>query len=77
MPELNDNIFDCGKAERIALFEKSQKALVNYIRMSGDKESAIVALIIKDMTTRGIPIPARPNQIKDPIHWTQGRFHPT
>ena len=66
-PELKDDIFECGKAEHVALFEKSQKALVNYIRMRGDKESAIVASIIEDMTTRGIPVPPRPAQIENPV----------
>jgi len=35
--------------------------------MSGERESAIVASIIEDMTMRGIPIPAAPAQIENPI----------
>ena len=66
-PGLKDDIFECGKAEHAVLFKKLQKAIANYIRMSGEKESAIVASIIEDMTTRGIPIPAAPPQIVNPI----------
>ena len=59
-PAIEAQVFECGKPEHVAQFAKAKKAIVNYIRMSGDKESALVASSLETMTAAAIPIPPRP-----------------
>ena len=70
-PAIKNDVFECGKPEHVALFKKSKKAIVNYIRMSGERESATVANIIENMAEEGIPIPPAPPQIEDPNNQNQ------
>ena len=52
--------FECGKPKHVAQFDKSKKAIVNYIWMSGERELAIVTTIIEDMMMAEISIPPQP-----------------
>ena len=45
--------------------------------MSGEKESAIAATIIKDMVMVGIPIPLQPPQIVNPVQKNPPAVPPT
>ena len=64
--ELSEAIFDCGKPGDVALFEKSKKAIVNYLRMSTGKEAPLAAQAIEQMAPMDVPQPPMPPQIPDP-----------
>ena len=64
--ELSEAIFDCGKPGDVALFEKSKKAIVNYLRMSTGKEAPLAAQAIEQMAMIDVPQPPMPPQIPDP-----------
>ena len=64
--ELGDHTFRAGRMEDAAMFIKSKKALVNYLRMNGDLEATYVADSIENMALAGPPRPDRPVQIQDP-----------
>ena len=40
---IKQNVFDCGKPEHVALFEKSLKQLIDTIHREGEKESVLIA----------------------------------
>ena len=50
LAELKDNIFDCGKAEHAALYERSKRELAMYLRTK-DGEYVLIAQGIDDMET--------------------------
>ena len=63
---IKNDIFDCGRPEHAATFEKSLKRVSNYIRREGDKESVMVANGLETFTMPNIPVPPMPPQVKDP-----------
>ncbi len=65
---IKNGIFDCGKPEHAAAFERSLKRVADYIRREGDKESVLVAEGIETFSTPTIPIPTMPGRIEDPIN---------
>ena len=64
--ELKNDIFNCGDPEDVAEFEKSKKAIINYIRRNGGKECVIAAQSIEDGAVATIPKPTKPPKIPDP-----------
>ena len=59
-------IFDCGKPEHAASFEKSLKRVADYIRREGDKENILVADGLESFTMPIITVPPMPPRIEDP-----------
>ena len=63
---IKNDIFDCGKPEHAASFERSPKRVADYIRREGNKESVLVAEGIETFTTPTIQVPPMPAMIPDP-----------
>ena len=63
---LKNDIFDCGKPEHAAAFERSLKRVADYIRREGDKESVLVADGIESFTMPTIQVPPMPPWVEDP-----------
>ena len=63
---IKNDIFDCGKPEHAASFEKSLKRVADYIRREGDKESILVAEGLESFTMPIITAPPMPPLIEDP-----------
>ena len=76
-PAIKDNAFKYGKPKHVAQFDKSKKAIVNYIQMSKERESANVATIIEYMMMVEIPIPPQPPQILNPVQADPPAVPPT
>ena len=70
-PEIKDDIFNCGRTEHTALFEKSKRAIVSYIRRTGGEESALISAGMETMTTPTIVEPAEPVLVEDPANMGQ------
>ena len=64
--EIKFDVFETGKPEHAALYEKSKKAVIAYIRRKGDSESELIASALEDMVIPTIPLPPRAPMIKDP-----------
>lgn len=48
------------------MFVRAKEALINYIRMTGEREVTFVANSLRDMVLQGPHRPPRPRQIPDP-----------
>ena len=70
-PAIANDTFDCGKAEHAGQFEKARKAVINYFRMSGDPESALVADSLEQMAIQAINAPPIPPRVEDPNNMGQ------
>ena len=60
------DVFEEGLAENAAQFTKSKRAIIEYVRRSGDKESDLLAQAIEEEITPVVTAPPRPPQIQDP-----------
>jgi hypothetical protein len=65
---IKNDVFDCGRPEHAATFEKSLKRVADYIRREGDKESVLVADGLEAFTTPRIEVPPMPPRIEDPAN---------
>jgi hypothetical protein len=65
-PAIKDDVFDCGSAASAAQFEKSNKAIIEYIRREGSKEPIIIAEALETGVAPTIVVPPAPPQIPDP-----------
>lgn len=68
---LKDDVFDCGRPDSAAQFEKSNTAIIEYIRQEGTKENILIANALETGVAPTIPVPAFPLQIADPINLGQ------
>lgn len=57
---IKDDIFDCGSAASAAQFEKSNKAIIEYIRREGSKEPILIAEALETGVAPAIPVPPQP-----------------
>ena len=67
-PAIKDDVFDCGSAASAAQFEKSNKAIIEYIRREGTKEPIVIAEALETGVAPMIPVPPAPPQIPDPVN---------
>ena len=56
-------MFDCGKPEHAAQFDRAKKASINYVRMTAENEATTIADTLETMTAPTILQPPRPPQI--------------
>lgn len=65
---IKNDVFDCGKPEHAAIFEKSLKQVADYIRREGDKESVLVLVAdgLESFTMPTINVLPMPPRIEDP-----------
>ena len=64
--EIKHDVFETGKPEHAAQYEKSRKTIIAYIRRKGDNESELIASALEDMVVPTIPLPPRAPMIADP-----------
>ena len=64
--EIKNDVFETGKPEHAAQYEKSKKTIITYIRRKGDNESELIASALEDMVVPTIPLPPRAPMIADP-----------
>ena len=64
--EIKHDVFETGKPEHAAQYEKSRKTIIAYIRRKGDNESELIASTLEDMVVPTIPLPPRAPMIADP-----------
>ena len=69
--ELGDHVFDSGEPEDAGRFVKAKEALINYIRVEGEKEANLVAQSLENMQLGGPEVPPAPPQIPDPAQGAQ------
>jgi hypothetical protein len=65
---IKDDVFDCGSVTSAAQFEKSNKAIIEYIRHEGTKEPILIAQALETDTAPVIEIPPMPPRIEDPTN---------
>lgn len=65
-PAIKDDVFDCGSAASAAQFEKSNKAIIEYIRREGSKEPILIAEALETGVAPAITVPPAPPRIEDP-----------
>ena len=65
---IKDDVFDCGSAASAAQFEKSNKAIIEYIRREGNKEPILIAQALETDVAPTIAVPQPPPQIPDPLN---------
>ena len=63
---IKDDVFDCGRPEHAALFEKSDKAVIEFIRREGVLEPMLIAEGLEDGMLPTITTPPVPARIPDP-----------
>ena len=63
--EIKSDVFETGKPEHAAQYEKSKKAVIAYIRQKGVSESELIASALEDMVIPTIPLPPRAPMIED------------
>ena len=68
IPALKDDVFDCGSPDSAAQLEKSNKAIIEYIRREGTKENILIANALETGVAPTIPVPAFPPQVPDPAN---------
>ena len=69
LPELGENVFECGKPEHAALYERSKKEIANWLRRkaSDKNEFVLVANAIDEMNPEVAIIPPQePALVPDP-----------
>ena len=62
-PAIKDDVIDCEKPEHVAQFDGAKKAIINYVRMTGEREAMSIANAEEAMIAPTIPQPPRPPQI--------------
>jgi hypothetical protein len=65
---IKDDVFDCGSAASAAQFEKSNKAIIEYICREGSKEPILIAEALETGVAPAIPVPPQPPQIEDAVN---------
>ena len=61
-------MFDCGKPEHAAQFDRAKKAIINYVRMTVRNETTRIADALETMTARTILQPPRPPHVlQEPV----------
>ncbi len=66
MPAIKDDVFECGASASAAQFEKSNKAITEYIHREGTKEPILIAQALEMAMAPTIKVPRPPPQIQDP-----------
>jgi len=67
-PAIKDDVLECGSVRFAAQFERSNKAVIKYIRREGSKEPVLIAEALETNVAPVIVVPPPPRQIEDPMN---------